>query len=73
MVQQVDDAVKDFETKMPGNPQLAAQKLIALSRIDVPPLRLALGDDAFPWITGALKQRLAEYEAVAELGLGTSS
>lgn len=72
LVSQMDASLADSDAVMPGNPALAAEKLIALAQLDEPPQRLALGDDACPWITGSLRNRIEQYEASAELGQGTS-
>ncbi|MFV0645912.1 MAG: SDR family NAD(P)-dependent oxidoreductase [Sphingomonadaceae bacterium] len=72
MVSHMDANMANFAERMPGNPDLAAQKLLALGEMDNPPVRLALGDDALPMISNALKGRLETYETHAALGQGTS-
>lgn len=72
LVEGVKKAMSNFEERMPGNPDIAAQRLIQLTEMDEPPVRLALGDDALPMIEGALNGRLKAYAASAAIGQGTS-
>lgn len=73
LVEQLDASIASFDTNAKGDPVLAARRIVELAAMDEPPLRLALGDDAFGWITGSLKKRLAEYEAHAAMSEGTAS
>lgn len=51
-----------YDGQQPGDPARAAQVLLALASLDAPPLRLALGSDAFAAISAADAARLAERE-----------
>ena len=73
LVETMDGMMANFGATAPGDPALAAIKLIELAEMVDPPIRLALGDDALPMISGALDKRQAEYRAHAALGQGTSS
>ena len=73
LVAAMDASMAAFGSSAPGDPALAARKLIELAEMDAPPVRLALGDDALPTISAALENRLAEYRTHAALGQGTSS
>ena len=72
IVEQIDASIENFNAIALGDPKKAALKLLDLAAMDDPPTRLALGDDALPWITGALEQRIEEYKQYSELGQGTS-
>lgn len=73
LVETMDGLMAKFGTTAAGDPALAALKLIELAEMSDPPIRLALGDDALPMISGALDKRQAEYREHASLGQGTSS
>ena len=73
LVEGMDKAMAQFGTNAPGDPALAAIKLIELAEMSDPPVRLALGDEALDMIVGALDKREAEYRTHAALGKGTSS
>lgn len=51
-----------YDGRQPGDPARAAQVLLALASMDAPPLRLALGSDAFAAISAADAARLAERD-----------
>ncbi len=51
-----------YDGQQPGDPARAAQVLLALASLDAPPLRLALGSDAFAAISAADAARLAERD-----------
>lgn len=72
MIEGMSAAMAQFEANMPGNPDLAATRLMELAELAEPPMRVALGDDAMPAIRQALQQRIAVYEEAAPLGQGTS-
>jgi NAD(P)-dependent dehydrogenase (short-subunit alcohol dehydrogenase family) len=73
LVSAMDTAMAKMVETVSGDPALAALKLIELAEMPTPPIRLALGDDALPTISGALERRLEQYRATAALGQGTSS
>lgn len=56
-----------YDGKQPGDPQRAAQAILAVAWMDRPPLRLALGSDALLAIENADKARLAELRLWREL------
>ena len=51
-----------YDGQQPGDPARAAQVLLALASMDAPPLRLALGSDAFAAISAADAARLDERD-----------
>jgi NAD(P)-dependent dehydrogenase (short-subunit alcohol dehydrogenase family) len=51
-----------YDGQQPGDPARAAQVLLALASMDAPPLRLALGSDAFAAISAADAARLGERD-----------
>ena len=51
-----------YDGQQPGDPARAAQVLLDLASMDAPPLRLALGSDAFAAISAADAARLAERD-----------
>ncbi|MFS2122638.1 oxidoreductase [Pseudomonas sp. Pseusp97] len=56
-----------YDGQQPGDPQRAAQAILAVAWMDRPPLRLALGSDALLAIENADKARLAELRLWREL------
>ncbi|MGE9764925.1 oxidoreductase [Pseudomonas sp. PDM20] len=56
-----------YDGQQPGDPQRAAQAILAVAWMDRPPLRLALGSDALQAIENADKARLAELRLWREL------
>ena len=58
--------------KQPGDPDKAARALLAVLDLPEPPLRLALGDDAFAAIRAKLATVGAELDAVEHLATGTA-
>ncbi|OQR32967.1 short-chain dehydrogenase/reductase [Pseudomonas sp. T] len=56
-----------YDGQQPGDPQRAAQAILAVAWMDRPPLRLALGSDALVAIENADKARLAELRLWREL------
>jgi len=46
---------------MPNDPRRAAAVIAGLVELDEPPVRVALGEDAHTYVTGALQQRIAGY------------
>ncbi|KAF7340313.1 Short-chain dehydrogenase/reductase family protein [Mycena venus] len=64
---------KQYAGNEPGDPVKGAQNIITLvTKNGKLPLRLVLGDDAFPKLETFYKERLAELEATRELSTGTS-
>jgi NAD(P)-dependent dehydrogenase (short-subunit alcohol dehydrogenase family) len=55
----------------PGDPERAARAVLDVTELDDPPLRLPLGPSAFDSIRATLNARLAELDAVEELGRHT--
>ncbi|HWN28615.1 MAG TPA: short-chain dehydrogenase/reductase, partial [Actinomycetospora sp.] len=55
----------------PGDPERAAQAVVAVVDLDDPPLRLPLGASAFDSVRETLHRRLAEVDAVEHLGRPT--
>ena len=51
-----------YDGQQPGDPARAARVLLALASMDAPPLRLALGSDAYAAISAADAARLAERD-----------
>lgn len=67
---QYEGARKRFaamDGRQPGDPERAAQALLALADAEKPPLRLVLGSDALAAITAKLAATQAEIDAWSEL------
>ncbi len=50
-----------------GDPEATPEALFKIVDADQPPLRFLLGNQGLPWTRGAYEQRLAEWEAWAEI------
>ena len=57
--------------KQPGDPERAADAIIALSSVDRPPLRLVLGSDAYARAERTDEARLAELRAWRATSIST--
>ncbi|MGK5530602.1 oxidoreductase [Streptomyces sp. URMC 129] len=68
----VRDALDAGHGKQPGDPDKAAAALLAALDLPNPPLRLALGDDAFGAIRGKLAAVAADLDATEHLGTGAA-
>jgi NAD(P)-dependent dehydrogenase (short-subunit alcohol dehydrogenase family) len=62
---------RDYNGKQPGDPERAAQAIIAVASADNPPLRLVLGRDAFARAEHTDEARLAELRAWREMSVST--
>ncbi len=62
---------RDYNGKQPGDPERAAQAIIAVAAADNPPLRLVLGRDAFARAEHTDEARLAELRAWREMSTST--
>jgi NAD(P)-dependent dehydrogenase (short-subunit alcohol dehydrogenase family) len=62
---------RDYNGKQPGDPERAAQAIIAVACADNPPLRLVLGQDAFARAERTDEARLSELRAWRELSAST--
>jgi hypothetical protein len=62
---------RDYDGKQPGDPDRAAQAIIAVAAADNPPLRLVLGRDAFARALRTDEARLAELHAWRETSEST--
>ena len=62
---------RDYDGKQPGDPERAAQAIIAVASADNPPLRLVLGSDAFARAERTDEARLAELRAWRETSTST--
>ena len=62
---------RDYNGKQPGDPERAAQAIIAVASADNPPLRLGLGRDAFARAEHTDEARLAELHAWREMSAST--
>jgi len=60
-----------YDGHQPGDPRRAAQAVLQLAALDEPPLRLALGTDAWEAITAAEQARRAEHERWRDLSRST--
>jgi len=60
-----------YDGHQPGDPQRAAQAIIAVSKAEKPPLRLVLGKDAYARAERTDEARLAELRAWRETSLST--
>jgi NAD(P)-dependent dehydrogenase (short-subunit alcohol dehydrogenase family) len=56
--------------KQPGDPERAAEAMIAITQVETPPRHLVLGAQGFNAVTESLKKRLAEIEQWRETSLG---
>jgi NAD(P)-dependent dehydrogenase (short-subunit alcohol dehydrogenase family) len=56
--------------KQPGDPERAAEAMIAITQVEAPPRHLVLGAQGFNAVTESLKKRLAEIEQWRETSLG---
>lgn len=63
--------VSGYSGQQAGDPVRAAEAMIALTRMENPPLQIVLGRGGFDVVTASLRTRLAEIEAHRELGIGT--
>jgi len=73
--QLVDDLNQQFTAvngSQKGNPQLAANAIIQLSRSSAPPLRVPLGADAVSWTTDRLKLANEELESWKQWAINTA-
>lgn len=61
----------EYHGSQPGDPARAARALIELSQMAYPPLRLALGSDAFKAVRENDRQRLETMETWRELSFST--
>ena len=62
---------RNYDGKQPGDPERAAQAIIAVSSADKPPLRLVLGRDAYTRAEQTDEARLAELRAWRETSVST--
>jgi NAD(P)-dependent dehydrogenase (short-subunit alcohol dehydrogenase family) len=61
-----------FAQRATNDPGKGGAAIVALADLEDPPVHLALGEDGYGMITGALQKRLADYEKNRELGFGTA-
>ncbi len=64
MKNQLFDGLRNMER---GDPQATPNAIFAVVDAEHPPLRINLGSHNLPWVRGAYAQRLAEWEAWAEV------
>jgi NAD(P)-dependent dehydrogenase (short-subunit alcohol dehydrogenase family) len=62
---------RSYDGRQPGDPAKAAAAIIAVSRMDSPPLRLVLGRQAFARAEHSDERRLAELRAWRATSEGT--
>ncbi|MBS7542973.1 oxidoreductase [Ancylobacter oerskovii] len=62
---------RDFNGRQPGDPRRAAAAVLQLAAMDRPPLRLALGSDAFRALVEADRVRLEEVQRWRDLSTST--
>lgn len=60
-----------YDGKQPGDPERAAQALMAVASAKVPPLRLVLGSDAYARAEAGDEARLAELRAWRDVSVST--
>jgi hypothetical protein len=68
-------ARKAFEAthgSQPGDPHRGAEAIITAVDLDVPPLRLPLGAEAFGALRAYLRSRLDELDAAEAIGADTA-
>lgn len=63
---------KADETVFSGNPQKIAREIFKITRATIPPLRLALGTDAYDQIHAVLLDRLSKLEAQKQVALSVA-
>ena len=62
---------RDYDGKQPGDPQRAAQAILAVSRSETPPLRLVLGRDAYARAEQNDEARLTELRSSRDVSIST--
>ncbi|MCB4769936.1 SDR family NAD(P)-dependent oxidoreductase [Ancylobacter sp. Lp-2] len=62
---------RDFDGRQPGDPVRAASVVVQIAAMEKPPLRLALGSDAFRALVEADRGRLEELQRWQELSVST--
>ncbi|MEV5977216.1 oxidoreductase [Streptomyces sp. NPDC052114] len=65
-------ALEASHGSQPGDPDRAAEAIVAAVGLAEPPLRLPLGAEAFGWIRAHFRSRIEELDAVEELGSDTA-
>jgi hypothetical protein len=60
-----------YDGKQPGDPERAAQAILALAAANEPPLRLVLGRDAYARAERADEARLTELRAWRAMSIST--
>jgi NAD(P)-dependent dehydrogenase (short-subunit alcohol dehydrogenase family) len=62
---------REYDGRQPGDPDRAAQAVIALASTEKPPLRLVLGSDAYARAESMDEARLAELRGWREMSIST--
>jgi len=64
------NSTKGYSGEQPGDPVRAGEAIIAATDMAKPPRHLVLGKFGFDAVTGKLRERLAEIEALRDVALG---
>ena len=62
---------RHYNGKQPGDPHRAAQAILDVSRSEMPPLRLVLGNDAYARAERTDEARLAELRSWRDVSVST--